>query len=654
MLIREKPHSSPRDVASVSTGSDARRPAAPRAAAGFLSHCFEAGAGVAVLLVLGAAGCGGAGGLTAGLAAPPLPEFDESNVYDPYYVSGEMASPRYFHKVLRLATGLVLAAGGSDENGFSTLDTAEIFDQATVKRDETAPESKTGTWFDTDFEGDPIVMSAGRLLFTMTELSDNRVIIIGGAANMNLARPIGQAEIFDPLTRTFEIVEEEMVEPRFRHTATTAKDGRIIIAGGQIHSVFTETQDLVVVGGGQQGGTSVQIQRDIFPSTRRCEFYSVIENAFFTLTLPESSREALLTPSRGRAGHVVAPFAGPDNRLNTGDDLFLLVGGFQTLSGENAPQAKFPGNSRGGGIQQLEFWDPVVGIFTEVPVVRLLAPRVNDPQATNLGLHNETTIDGVLGMGNVILVTHGDNDSPSGGRTSVMLSELYIATFTGFGPAQGLQLFRQDSPYDEHSQGREAFTALGDIAYEFDPCGPPGPGRTTSNIVPLPRRIATVGGSNITTWVYAGVGAHLAICPPGVQTVFSTGTVAAGCLFDPFYSLTAIFDFDSSARDLRPGRRNQGNPIGVIGTWLVLDGIIPTTTLEGFGDSAYGNYPSPNSVHFWTQLINVAGADGIDNTIDDRVLIVGGGRDIFAPGGEPSFPSTELLITPGTGSDAGN
>ena len=110
--------------------------------------------------------------------------------------TGEMAVPRYMHNLVRLTNSQILAVGGSDENGFSSIDAAEIFDQSTIKRDENEPESVTGTWFDTNFEGDPIAMSIGRIFHTVTQLPTNSIIVIGGVANLNQSLPVGDVETF--------------------------------------------------------------------------------------------------------------------------------------------------------------------------------------------------------------------------------------------------------------------------------------------------------------------------------------------------------------------------------------------------------------------------------------------------------------------------
>lgn len=591
-------------------------------------------------------GCG-PGGLITTQSAPCLVEFNAQGAYTPYYATGEMNQPRYLHQAILLDNNMVFVASGSDETGFSSLDSAELYDQGNLKKDEKAPESLKGTWFDTDFEGNPMLLKFGRLYHTLTELRpSNKILIVGGVPNLSRAFPVAKAEIFDPLTRTFEQVDADMDEPRFRHTASVLPGGSsILIAGGQIHSTFQEQLEIITIGGTQSGSTSqIQIPTDIFPSTKKCEVFSTIDSTFTALTIKDSTLPALLTSPRGRADHAVERFAGPDNQLNTGDDLLLLAGGFQTFSGENAPQTKFPGEIRKNALVEIEFFDPTFSVFNKVPVLRLIGPRVNGGQVTNLGTHNEITIDGVRGMGNALLINCGDDDDPFGVRDTTIPDEVLIATFTGFGPARGLQLFRQEGAQGEHIQGIEYIFNTG--ASEVAPFPPPG--RSTANVVSMPRSITNLAGSQVTTsWIFAGAGVHL-FTTPGGQGIWFDGTIASGCIFDPFYSLTAILDFQANARDLRPRRTNR-NPVGIVGTWLACDGLIPTGDLVGFGDIPPGSWSHNKANRVWCRLVAIPGVNGLAGDTDDRVLFIGGGRDVGFIGGEPSFPSTELFLIPGTG-----
>ncbi len=598
------------------------------------------------LIFSGNIGCG-KGGLATFGSATELPEFDSTGEYSPYYATGEMNIPRYLHEALSLGNGVILVMGGSDENGLSSIDSMEIYDQSTIQTDQNPPPSETGSWVDTNFEGDPIALQVGRIYFTATQLPNDKILILGGSPNLGLAREIDIAELYDPLTREIEILEEKMVTPRFRHTATALPGGKIMILGGQIYQQFTISEEINVNGGGNFGSGQVQLQQqiDTFPSIKTNEFFQVSDSTFLPLEILDTGRPAELTTRRGRSGHTTVRFAGPDDRLNTGDDLFLVVGGFMTLSGENAPNSKFfwqVGNGRATALTSLEFYDPIVEVFTKVPILSLARPRVNTPQAITIGDINEVTPDGVLGLGNAIFIANGDNDSPNWQTNDE--DELLTVTYTGFGPSQGLQMFRQLSPNGGHIQGIEYTFANGGVP-EWFPCADPNPGRTGTEIVVAARRIED---GYLGTSVYNLAGVGLAICPPGVPTQFYGGSIAAGVLFDPFFSLEAVLDFETSSRDLRIARIDPRNPTGVVGTWLLLDGDIPTTDASLFGTTPVpGELPSIDIPHVWTQVLTVAGPDGVDNTPDDRPVIIGGAGG--ANMGDPSIPSTELLIQPGQG-----
>lgn len=593
------------------------------------------------------ASCGSGGGLSGFSAAPLLPEFNSAGQYSPYYATGEMNEPRYLHEVVTLDDGLILVTGGSDESGFSSLDSAELFDQGTILADESPPDSEAGTFINTDFEGNPIAMETGRIFHRLTKLPDSRILISGGAPTLGASFPLSQSEIYDPLTRTFETIESGMVTPRLRHQVFLPPSGQIIMVGGQVQSSFTEQESAEVGGGGFGGGAIVVAQQvDTFPSTRANEIFDLAEDEFLDFTLRDSSIDVELTTRRGRSNHTMVKVAGPDNRLNTGDDLFFVVGGYQTLSGDNAPTTRFPGETGAGSqnaVRELEFFDPVQGLFSRVPGYSLSGPRINFPLAFNLGEFNNLTLDGVEGMGNVILIMNGDDDHNTCFQTTLE-DEVAIATFSGFGPAQGLQLFRQTSSQGGHFQGIEAETNLGGISEAGGRVG-----RSRTHAVSFPRVIES--GFTETSVYTAGGVLHF----QGLIGCFSyvDGTIGSGVIFDPFFSLEALLDFESSPRDPTPGRLDPRNPFGVIGTWLALDGVIPGATGAGFGDVGFGSFARINSgERHWGKIAMVAGPDGVLNSQDDRPILIGGGNDFAVPpGGDVVSPSAELLILPGRGSE---
>jgi hypothetical protein len=181
-------------------------------------------------------------------------------------------------------------------------------------------------------------------------------------------------------------------------------------------------------------------------------------------------------------------------------------------------------------------------------------------------------------------------------------------------------------------------------------------GRSATNPVSLLRRIVTVPNvKSEETWIVAVAGVDIFPTPAGCAYNYVTPTVRSGCLFDPFYSLPAAL-LGFSPRDLR-SQRSEDNSLGVIGTWLTLDGPglldptqthIPTISTDGFGEmvspTRWARMIAPRRI--FGANIKTAGEDGILNTFDDRVLLAGGGDDYTFLGGEPAAPSAEILLIP--------
>jgi hypothetical protein len=333
--------------------------------------------------------------------------------------------------------------------------------------------------------------------------------------------------------------------------------------------------------------------------------------------------------------------AGPDNTLNSADDVFLVAGGFQALSAQFAPRSKqigSVGRTTADGLVVIEFFDPQTKVFTQVGNVQLASPRINDPFVVNLGTYNDFTPDGVRGMGNVALVFLGNTDAAC--PVTPLFDELFVANYTGFGPAQGLQFFAvEDTQNGSHVEG---------IEYPPDFVV----GRCATNPVVLPRRMVTLPGvDDLETWIFALSGVYIYITPTGCAYDYGDNpTILAGCVFDPFFSLQAT-QLGLSPRDLTSSR-SRTNPTGVVGTWLTLDGFIPTTDLTQYANTATARWGQAAGINrvFGTN-IQQAGQDGIMNSADDRILLAGGGTDYQSFGGEPTTPSAEIFLPPNVNSN---
>lgn len=609
-------------------------------------------AGVVLTLTVFGASCDDGpttdgGGLTnVSQSAPRLEEFDETGAYVPYKGTADMNRPRYFHEGIFSVSGLAFVFGGTDERGLSSLETVEFFDQAAVDKDELRPDTGTGSWFDTNFEGDEIIyMNGPRVFNTLTILANGTVISIGGTNDIQEAQQVYEKpEVFDPETRSFELLDEPMIQGRFRHTTIPMFDGNLLVIGGQrISTITTINTDI------EPGQVGRQEQSTVFLSTTSLEVFSLTEETFAPFTLADDAREVTLNTPRGRAGHTVGRLAGFDRRLGSADDVFVILGGYQTLSGQNAPQTKaygVVGREEGDALTVVEFFDPLTRVITQAANIGLEFPRIDTPHALNLGKFNDYTIDGTLGMGNALLVMGGNSDGVCADSRLNRDCELFVATFTGLGPAQGIQFFEVES-LETGSQIQGVELPSGFFIAENELVG-----RAQTNPVAMPRRLVSSANVSTThTWIFFLGGSNLSQTILGCDDpeAFVTRT---GAVFDPFFNLRGVRVNGTSARNLIT-ERTTSNPLGIVGTWLSLDGDYPTLDDSRFSTTSpdsWARMVAANRVY--ARIMAIPGADGLIGTPDDRILLSGGGAAGGAGGGEPAAPSAEVFLPPGLNSTA--
>jgi hypothetical protein len=109
------------------------------------------------------------------------------------------------HAAVLLVDGRVLITGGRAGN--QRLNSTEIFNPATNSLND-------GPFLNHERAGHVGVL-----------LSDGRYLLIGGD-------DFGTAEIFDPVTRSFELLSAHLGTPRFSHSAALLKNGKVLVAGG--------------------------------------------------------------------------------------------------------------------------------------------------------------------------------------------------------------------------------------------------------------------------------------------------------------------------------------------------------------------------------------------------------------------------------------
>jgi len=147
-----------------------------------------------------------------------------AEIYDPatgaWTTTGSMTTSRVRHSAALLPDGRVLVGGGLDDNagsiGQAVLKSAEVFNPS------------TGTW--TEVES----MSANRYGFVLVPLNNGTVLAAGGAASAGDFVFNRSSEIFDAANNRWSR-SHDMSAGRGFFSGTKLTDGRVLVAGGEIH-----------------------------------------------------------------------------------------------------------------------------------------------------------------------------------------------------------------------------------------------------------------------------------------------------------------------------------------------------------------------------------------------------------------------------------
>jgi hypothetical protein len=146
----------------------------------------------------------------------------DAEIYDPtkgaFAPAGMMPTPRHKHTAIPLAGGRVLIAGGSDNRDWNGRYAGSLlYDPA---RGTFAPASD---------------MRAARfkLRDATATLPDGKVLIAGDSTVV---------ELYDPSKGTFSRVEGALDTERLYQTATTLRDGRVLIVGGYDSSITSTSR----------------------------------------------------------------------------------------------------------------------------------------------------------------------------------------------------------------------------------------------------------------------------------------------------------------------------------------------------------------------------------------------------------------------------
>ena len=585
-------------------------------------------------------------------SAAPLPT--DNTVY----ATAQMHTPGYGHTANRVEDSTVVVIGGSDERHFTSMGRVEVYDQSV--REDPQPESITGVWFGLDFTGEPIEMTHSRVFHTTTRLPDGNLLVIGGTSDILVGDTVAQAEIYDIQSRTFRSVHLEvngpMLQPRFNHTATPLASGKILVAGGQASADETIIDPTFPPGHPQH-----MVDIVTFPSTEELEIFDPATRTFEP-AVDFAGNPLELQTSRGRSEHASISIGGFDGSLETSDDLYVFGAGIRTLSPLFAPQLKFPQRSDVFYVTQLEYYDRGAGAISVVNGVDTLR-RANGVRVMNCGEHTEVTPMGYEGTTNVILITHGNDDSHdqigNPGWTQPQ-SELIAASFTGFGPSNGVSFWSATAEFGaplgsnpvnvpqlctgfEYRQAMAnaqmlcANVTRGDYVGTFL-------GRVETPLETVVYSRLFNGEFFKGSWGITGGGGsthRVNISTPDVEHfTWCVGGDQMGMeYFDPYYNVTTPM----------AAIPETANPARIMGTWLAADNIVAEDN-EGFG--LFDSLVAPLSARLrgatcYHTMTKLPGEDGIIDTKDDRILVAGGGQTWLQTGGEPTGVSAHIFVPAG-------
>ena len=119
---------------------------------------------------------------------------------------------RVYHTASVLKDGKVLVTGGKSNDG-TIFNTAEIYDPS------------KGKWTITGN------LSVARYLHVASVLIDGSVLVTGGENNEVVTPPLYIAELYDPSTGNWTVIES-LINPRIDHATCVLKDGKVLAIGG--------------------------------------------------------------------------------------------------------------------------------------------------------------------------------------------------------------------------------------------------------------------------------------------------------------------------------------------------------------------------------------------------------------------------------------
>ena len=175
--------------------------------------------------------------------------------------------------------------------------------------------------------------------------------------------------------------------------------------------------------------------------------------------------------------------------------------------------------------------------------------------------------------------------------------------------------------------------------------------RCSTNPVAMPRKFPDAVHPVLEKqiWVFSLAGVDVFPVPGGCVFNHSSPAMLAGCVFDPFFNVPANLVNNLPPRDLANQRRTDtANYLGIVGAWFTIDGNIGSD-MTTWGTTSPNRWPENKGVErCYVSCLQIGGVDGIIGTYDDRILLAGGGKSFGAFGGEPTSPSAEVFLPPGS------
>jgi hypothetical protein len=499
-----------------------------------------------------------------------------AEVFDPstraFTPASPMATIRFGHTATRLADGRVLVVGGS--NGTQMLSSAELYNPSTGRF------AATGS------------LVTERADHTATLLPDGRVLVDGG---FNRSGSPHSAEIYDPKTGTFQLAASSLHDHSTR--AVGLSDGRVLLAGSQ-----PEVLDL----------TATTAIAEI-PSRSDRTFIPTgdpIEDRFGHTATRLADGRVLIVGGQEVGGELLASAEIFDPKTGS----FTATGSISVAPPETVHLGSVPGHTillladgrvlmlgEAAYSWELEFYDPVTGVFTDTGSLGSTGWTVREP------------ITAVQLPAGRIIAFGPPLDGPDDPSTTTRAYAI--------DPAQRRAMKIADLPRCERvdgavalRDGRVVILCVTGGSVEWVRLFDPASGQTVDLAVPMQ------GGPVSMTRLDDG------------RVLFASGTASTVLsLFDPDTGQVA-----EEATPLEPGGTYLHSPAPTL--TVLTDGRVllvrgPTAAIWDPGTGIATSVPGPTAARF----------NHTATLLDDRRVLVVGGIQKPPDRGDPQPPGAELF-----------